>query len=128
MYSLGQDSSAEKLQKMMSAVDKDGDKKIDWEEFEAKLGNKVGAESANALQYARKCHSVEYLPLRRRASNEYASRGRAAFKIFDKDGNGLISAPELRHVMTNLGETLTNEEVDEMIRAHKRRSSRAAAH
>ena len=74
MYSLGQDSSAEKLQKMMSAVDKDGDKKIDWEEFEAKLGNKVGAESANALQYARKCHSVEYLPLRRRASNEYASR------------------------------------------------------
>ena len=35
MYSLGQDSSAEKLQKMMSAVDKDGDKKIDWEEFEA---------------------------------------------------------------------------------------------
>ena len=54
--------------------------------------------------------------------------GRAAFNIFDKDGNGLISAPELRHVMTNLGETLTNEEVDEMIRAHKRRSFRAAAH
>ncbi len=54
MYSLGQDSSAEKLQKMMSAVDKDGDKKVDWEEFEGKLGDKVGTESANALQYARK--------------------------------------------------------------------------
>jgi calmodulin len=39
-----------------------------------------------------------------------------AFKVFDRDGNGLISAAELRHVMTNLGEKLTDDEVDEMIR------------
>ena len=69
-----------------------------------------------------------------------------AFKVFDKDGNGIslnsrlmlnnslskypkvllqyfetsqqgfISAAELRHIMTNLGEKLTDEEVDEMIR------------
>lgn len=38
------------------------------------------------------------------------------FSVFDKDGNGYISAAELRHVMTNLGEKLTDEEVDEMIR------------
>ena len=37
--------------------------------------------------------------------------------MFDKDGNGFISAAELRHVMTNLGEKLTDEEVDEMIRS-----------
>lgn len=36
--------------------------------------------------------------------------------MFDKDGNGFISAAELRHIMTNLGEKLTDEEVDEMIR------------
>ena len=41
---------------------------------------------------------------------------RQAFKVFDKDGNGLISAEELRFVMTNLGEKLTDEEVDDMIR------------
>merc|ERR1712159_604920 len=39
-----------------------------------------------------------------------------AFRVFDKDGNGFISAAELRHIMTNLGEKLTDEEVDEMIR------------
>ena len=32
-------------------------------------------------------------------------------RVFDKDGNGFISAAELRHVMTNLGEKLTDEEV-----------------
>merc|ERR1712060_688546 len=39
-----------------------------------------------------------------------------AFRVFDKDGNGFISAAELRHIMTNLGEKLTDEEVDEMLR------------
>jgi calmodulin len=41
---------------------------------------------------------------------------REAFSVFDKDNSGKISAAELRHVMTNLGEKLTDEEVDEMIR------------
>lgn len=41
---------------------------------------------------------------------------REAFRIFDKDGNGMINASELRHILTNLGEKLTEEEVDEMIR------------
>lgn len=36
--------------------------------------------------------------------------------MFDRDGNGLINAAELKHVMTNLGEALTPQEVDDMIR------------
>jgi len=39
-----------------------------------------------------------------------------AFKVFDRDGNGFISAAALCHGMTNLGEQLTEEEVDKMIR------------
>lgn len=39
-----------------------------------------------------------------------------AFRVFDKDGNGFISAAELCHVMTNLGEKLIDEEIDEMVR------------
>lgn len=41
---------------------------------------------------------------------------REAFMVFDKDGSGKISSAELRHVMTNLGEKLTDEEVDEMMK------------
>ena len=37
-------------------------------------------------------------------------------KVFDKDGNGFISAAELRHVMTSLGEKLSDEEVDAMMK------------
>ena len=35
--------------------------------------------------------------------------------MFDKNGDGFISASELRHVMTTLGEKLTDDEVDKMI-------------
>jgi calmodulin len=38
------------------------------------------------------------------------------FKLFDKDGNGFVSVSELRHVLTTLGEKLTTEEVDSLLR------------
>lgn len=38
------------------------------------------------------------------------------FRVFDKNNDGLISSTELRHVMTNLGERLSDEEVDDMIK------------
>ena len=41
---------------------------------------------------------------------------REAFRLFDKDGNGVISAAELHRVMTSLGENVTEDEVNEMIK------------
>jgi calmodulin len=41
---------------------------------------------------------------------------REAFKVFDKNGDGFIESSELRQVMQSLGEKLTEEEVEDMIR------------
>lgn len=40
---------------------------------------------------------------------------REAFRAFDKDGSGNITLIELRQIMTNHGEKLSDEEVAEMI-------------
>ena len=39
-----------------------------------------------------------------------------AFKLFDKEGTGLIDKNQLKYVMEVLGEKLTDEEAEEMIK------------
>merc|ERR1711988_1088257 len=76
---------------MINEVDNDGSGTIDFAEFLSLMSKKMkDADSEEELM--------------------------EAFKVFDKDGNGFISSVELRHVMANLGEKLTDDEVDEMIR------------
>ena len=38
-----------------------------------------------------------------------------AFRVFDRDGKGYMPTAELRHIVTTLGEKLTEAEADEMI-------------
>ena len=45
----------------------------------------------------------------------YREELQAAFKDFDVDGNGFISSMELSTIMTNLGESLSTEDIDFMI-------------
>ena len=40
---------------------------------------------------------------------------RLGLKVFDKEQNGNISSAELRHLLTNLGERLTDEEVEQLL-------------
>lgn len=37
-------------------------------------------------------------------------------RVFDKDGNGYITAQEFKHFMTTMGEKFSEEEVDEIIK------------
>lgn len=40
-------------------------------------------------------------------------------RVFDKDGSGYIGVGELRYVLTSLGEKLSEEEVDELLKGVK---------
>ncbi len=41
-----------------------------------------------------------------------------AFKVFDKDGSGVITAESMKHIMANLGEKLPDEEIQGIIDCH----------
>ncbi|ROW16757.1 hypothetical protein VPNG_01604 [Cytospora leucostoma] len=39
------------------------------------------------------------------------------FQVFDKDMTGFIGVGQLKYILTNLGEKMTDEEVDELLKA-----------
>jgi len=39
-----------------------------------------------------------------------------AFSVFDKDGRGHVSASDLRHILTAMGDRLDEEQVEQMLR------------
>ncbi|OWF53411.1 Calmodulin-B [Mizuhopecten yessoensis] len=93
MRSLGQSPTEAELRKMLHEVDADGSGTIDFAEFLTMMAKRM----SNSPE------SPEEQMLE-------------AFRLFDRDGNGSISPEELRQVMVNLGEKLTDEELDGMIK------------
>ncbi len=91
MRSLGQSPTDAALRQMIEEVDADGSGTIDFAEFLTLMARKMKTQDAR-------------------------SEIMEAFKVFDIDGSGKISASELRSIMADLGEKLTDQEVDEMIK------------
>ncbi|XP_024412153.2 calmodulin-like [Desmodus rotundus] len=87
--SLGQNPTEAELQDMINEVDADGNGTMDFLEFLAAMARTMRGRGR-------------------------AEETREAFRVFGEDGHGFIRAAELRHVKTDLGEKLTDEEVDEM--------------
>eukprot|EP00992_Anisonema_acinus_P014619 TRINITY_DN9378_c0_g1_i1.p1 TRINITY_DN9378_c0_g1~~TRINITY_DN9378_c0_g1_i1.p1 ORF type:complete len:183 (+),score=57.00 TRINITY_DN9378_c0_g1_i1:86-634(+) len=88
---LGQYPTTEELREMIKDVDRDGSGEVDWLEFLTLMARAVAAES------------------------ETDDEVRAAFRHFDADGKGGVSASEVRAVMEQYGETFTTDEIQEML-------------
>jgi len=41
---------------------------------------------------------------------------REVFRLYDKDGRGVVSVAEMRHLLTSVGERLTDEEAEQLLR------------
>ncbi|KAJ3091215.1 hypothetical protein HK102_001299 [Quaeritorhiza haematococci] len=91
MRSLGQIPTEAEIKEMVKEIDSDGSGTIDFPEFLSLMARKM------------------------KDMDSREAETREAFQVFDKDANGFISAAELRHIMTNLGEKLTEAEVNELI-------------
>ena len=89
MRSLGQNPTEAELQDMINEVDADRKGTIEFHEFLSMMERKK-----------------DYI--------ESEDEVLAAFRVFDDDGTGFVSADELREVLTSLGEKLTDEEVEEL--------------
>jgi calmodulin len=89
MRSLGQNPTEAELQDMINEVDADRKGTIGFDEFLKFMDRKKDyiASEAEVME---------------------------AFRVFDMDGTGLVSAAELREALTSLGEKLTEEEVEEL--------------
>merc|ERR1719487_2484703 len=90
MKSLGRNASREELKAMIAEVDDDGSGEIEFDEFLRLMTSKINEGD-----------TVEEI--------------REAFLVFDRDRSGSVTASELKHVMNNFGETVTDEEVEAMI-------------
>lgn len=91
MRNMGQNPTDGELQQMISEVDADGNGLIDFAEFVTLMARKMNNTDKDA-------------------------EIREAFSVFDKDGSGKISGDELRQIMKSLGEDLTDDEIQQMIR------------
>ncbi|CAH1724039.1 myosin-2 essential light chain-like isoform X1 [Sipha flava] len=56
-----------------------------------------------------------YQAISKNRSSNTAEDFNEGLRHFDKDGNGYISSAELRHLLTSLGEKLTDDEVEQLL-------------
>ncbi|GLJ14165.1 hypothetical protein SUGI_0227340 [Cryptomeria japonica] len=101
LRSVGLKPSPEQLEALIQKVDTNNNGLIEFSEFISLVAPEKAAE-AEAETGKRTPYTEEQL--------------RAIFRLFDRDGNGFITAAELAHSMARLGHALTVKELTGMIR------------
>eukprot|EP01083_Nonionella_stella_P022567 62413_1 len=91
MKVLGVDLTLEELKDIMSSLDENGDGVMDFNEFVTMMDRRMSINSQRA--------EIEQ-----------------TFKVFDKNGDGKITFDELKEVLTQLGEEVTDKDVMDMIK------------
>lgn len=91
MRALGINPTLSELQEMVNEVDQDGSGKIELKEF------------------------LELYAAKSKGPPDTEEDLIEAFKIFDKDGYGLISAAEIKYVLTEIAEKFTEKEVTDLL-------------
>ena len=91
MNSLGLKPTKDELQRMINDVDIDRNGTIDFTEFLTMMVKQI-------------------------KDNDKEDETKEIFRVFDKDGSGTIDAEEVRHVLHNLGEKLSDKEVGELMK------------
>ncbi|XP_065333069.1 uncharacterized protein LOC135934974 isoform X1 [Cloeon dipterum] len=99
MRSLGQFACERELQQMLREVDINGDGKFSFDEFVEIVSNMNDQGEVGT-------------PTKDQEEKEL----RDAFRVFDKHNRGYISASDLRAVLQCLGEDLSEEEIEDMIK------------
>lgn len=90
MRALGVDISKEDLRKMLTDLDKDVNSQIAFDEFVSVMTGRLGDRDSREEIYK-------------------------VFRLFDEDNTGFITFRTLKKVCQELGETLTDDELQEMI-------------
>ncbi|XP_074096950.1 uncharacterized protein LOC141526084 isoform X2 [Cotesia typhae] len=102
MRGLGQFARTEELRTMLEEIDTDGDGNVSLVEF-VKIVSDIGNASA-----------AQQTDLTQEQQEEQELRD--AFRVFDKHNRGYITASDLRAVLQCLGEDLSEEEIEDMIK------------
>ena len=90
LFTLGQNPTDDEVAAMIKEVDLNNDGKIDLDEFITLMG-------------------------KRTPDTQTEDEVINAFRVFDKEGNGLSPSAELKHIMMTIGDKMTEEEAQEMI-------------
>ena len=93
---LGEEAKDEVLEEMIRQADVNRNGTVEFPEFLTMMSKKDADKD-------------------KKKETERVKKIRAAFRVFDKDGNGFISPAELRQVLIDHGEKATDEKVDRWI-------------